>query len=158
MPDLCNLLLVGIYLPHSYLNWYANQRQWILPLELFSKLSGTHDIPFIRILIWCNQIDITRRTCHNLLLSCFRRWRWTEVTFSPVSLFVCEQDISNSWKSEKNLVHRLGAWQGRIDSILVKIRIRDFFFYSKVILHHWEIWPKTIHSMTSQNVVDGWQN
>ena len=37
-----------------------------------------------------------------------------------------------------NLVERLGVWQGRIDSILVKIPIQMWFFFL-VILHHWAI-------------------
>ncbi len=52
------------------------------------------------------------------------------------------------------LVDRLGVWHGRIDSILVKIWIRLVEFF-KVILHHWEIGPKTTYSTISQKVVDG---
>ena len=49
--------------------------------------------------------------------------------------------------SGQNLVDRLGVWQGRVDSILMKILIQIWIrelFNFKVILHHWEIGIKTI--------------
>ena len=59
-----------------------------------------------------------------------RHWRWVEVMFSP--LFVClSVCLSLSRISQKvmgrfrwNLVDRLRVWQGRIDSILVEVRIQ----------------------------------
>ena len=64
----------------------------------------------------------------------------------------------------RNLVDKLGAWQGWIYSILVKIwmwiRIREFLFLIfQVIIHHWEMGKNTVYSMIFQKVMDGlWHN
>ena len=69
-----------------------------------------------------------------------------EVMFSPLSvcLFVC---LCTGYLKKvvdgfgQNLVDTLGVWQGRIDSILVKIRIQIWkqgLFNFEPILHHWE--------------------
>ena len=82
--------------------------------------------------------------------------------FTPV----CEHDISKSYGRIRTKLGgqvKLGVWQWIIDSILVKIRIwiLESFNYLrhwrwmevmlfKVILHHWEMGPKTIYSMMFQ--------
>ena len=91
---------------------------------------------------------------------CLHHWRWTEVMFSLMFVCLSMSRISQKVVNEfgQNSVDRSGVWQGRIDSILLKIRIQiweSFYCFFIVILHNCEMGPKTICSMISQKLVDG---
>ena len=75
-----------------------------------------------------------------------RHRRWIEVMFAPVFCFVCEQDISK--KNCRQILTKLGGQFGCV----TRTNWFDFgeaadldTIIFQVILHNWEIQPKTTH-------------
>ena len=131
------------------------QITWPCLSSLLERVVSVETMIFLKIqLVRCMDLrgwrDIAASACmHVRLLPPPPKYGW-RLCFHPF-LFVClsvsriSQNVVDGFG--RNLVDRLGVWQGWIDSILVKIRIWRIF---EVILHHWEIGSKTICSMRFQ--------